>query len=319
MAQSKKEIADQIERDIRSYLPAIEDLLGKKSEIPVEKYFQLVVRQTKEKLLECSRSSIIISILDCASLKLSPDPILGHAYFIPFFNSKTKQKECQFMPGYKGYINLAMRNGLESIKAEVIRKNDTFESEEGTTPYIKHRKPLTGDRGDLIGAYAIAKLKGKSEPLFKVMTQEEVLAVKNMSKSLDSNDSPWIKWEADQWQKTVLKKLCKTLDLSPEVNIASEIEDSNEFGYKIVRPYIDIETLPENPNGEEDKRVQMLRKALEIIPIGVPDTNLEEIQKEIARRTEEWTKAKHPPDIMEIGKSILKSFEKEAISAYSKI
>jgi recombination protein RecT len=319
-ANNKKEAAEQVESDIRKYLPAIEDLLGKKSEIPVEKYFQLVVRQAKEKLLECTRQSIIVSILDCASLRLSPDPILGHAYFIPYNNTKLGRKECQFMPGYKGYINLAMRNGLESIRAEVIRKNDKFEYEEGTNPYIKHIKPLTGDRGEFIGAYAIAELSKSPKPLFKVMTQEEVLAIKKMSKSSSSEDSPWNKWETEQWQKTVLKKLCKTLDLSPEVNIASEIEDSNEFGYKIVRPYIDIEKLPDSTQPpEEDKNIQILRKALEVIPVGVPDTNLEEILKEIGRRTEEWSKVKHSPEVRELGLFVLKSFEKEVRDAYSKV
>lgn len=56
-----------------------------------------------------------MTILNCAflgeALKLSPSPQLGHYYMIPFENKKTGITKAQFIPGYKGLIQLAIRTG----------------------------------------------------------------------------------------------------------------------------------------------------------------------------------------------------------------
>lgn len=55
-----------------------------------------------------------MSILNCAllgqSLKLSPSPTLGQYYMVPF-NDKEQGYMAQFILGYKGYIQLAIRSG----------------------------------------------------------------------------------------------------------------------------------------------------------------------------------------------------------------
>ncbi len=67
-------------------------------------------------LRECSNSSILSCALLGEALNLSPSPQLGHYYMVPF---KKKDKfgnvveiNAQFLLGYKGYIQLAMRSGL---------------------------------------------------------------------------------------------------------------------------------------------------------------------------------------------------------------
>lgn len=66
--------------------------------------------QTNPSLKECSNSSILSSALLGESLKLSPSPQLGHYYLVPF-NGKNG-KEAQFIIGYKGYTQLAIRSGM---------------------------------------------------------------------------------------------------------------------------------------------------------------------------------------------------------------
>ena len=62
-------------------------------------------------LQECDQ----MSILNCAflgeGLKLSPSPQLGQYYMVPFKDNKKGIKVAQFQLGYKGYIQLAERNG----------------------------------------------------------------------------------------------------------------------------------------------------------------------------------------------------------------
>lgn len=61
-------------------------------------------------LQECSNQSILSAALLGETLKLSPSPQLGHYYMVPF-NDKNNGKTAQFILGYKGYIQLALRSG----------------------------------------------------------------------------------------------------------------------------------------------------------------------------------------------------------------
>lgn len=61
-------------------------------------------------LQECTNQSILSGALLGESLKLSPSPILGNYYLVPY-NDKEQGKVAQFQMGYKGYIQLAIRSG----------------------------------------------------------------------------------------------------------------------------------------------------------------------------------------------------------------
>lgn len=61
-------------------------------------------------LQECTNASILNAALLGESLNLSPSPQLGQYYMVPF-EDKTKGKVAQFIMGYKGYIQLAVRSG----------------------------------------------------------------------------------------------------------------------------------------------------------------------------------------------------------------
>lgn len=87
--------------------------------------------QTNPSLKECSNSSILSSALLGESLKLSPSPQLGHYYLVPF-NGKNG-KEAQFMLGYKGYTQLAIRSGM-------YKKLNVIAIKEGE---LVHFDPLT--------------------------------------------------------------------------------------------------------------------------------------------------------------------------------
>lgn len=66
---------------------------------------------TNPSLAECDRNTIASAALQGASLELSPSPILGHFYFVPYKDNKNNRTVAQFQIGYKGYIQLAIRSG----------------------------------------------------------------------------------------------------------------------------------------------------------------------------------------------------------------
>ena len=88
---------------------------------------------TTPALQECTTGSIVSGALLGESLKLSHSPQIGHYYLVPFNEWNTGTKKAQFILGYKGYIQLAIRSGCYS-------KITVLEIKEGE---LKHFDPLT--------------------------------------------------------------------------------------------------------------------------------------------------------------------------------
>lgn len=65
-------------------------------------------------LQECEASTILSGALLGESLNLSPSPQLGQYYLVPFKDNKTGITKAQFILGYKGYLQLAIRSGYYS-------------------------------------------------------------------------------------------------------------------------------------------------------------------------------------------------------------
>lgn len=62
-------------------------------------------------LQECDAGTILSGALLGESLNLSPSPQLGQYYLVPFKNRNKGTIDAQFVLGYKGYIQLALRSG----------------------------------------------------------------------------------------------------------------------------------------------------------------------------------------------------------------
>lgn len=62
-------------------------------------------------LQDCDAGTILAGALLGESLNLSPSPRLGQYYLVPFNDRKSGTKKAQFILGYKGYIQLALRSG----------------------------------------------------------------------------------------------------------------------------------------------------------------------------------------------------------------
>ena len=62
-------------------------------------------------LQECTAPSIISAALQGVAMGLAPSPQLGQFYMVPFKNKKEGTTVATFVPGYRGYIQLAYRSG----------------------------------------------------------------------------------------------------------------------------------------------------------------------------------------------------------------
>lgn len=173
------------------------------------------------KLQGCDSLSLIASIMQCAQLGLEPGGSLGHVYLIPY------NLECKFIIGYRGMIELARRSGqIVSLTAREVYENDKFEFEYGLDEKLSHM-PSRGERGKLVGVYAIAKLVGGGYQM-DFMSKTDVDKIRATSKA--SGSGPWVSFYEEMAKKTVIRRLFKYLPVSVEIQKAVQNEEKSDFG-----------------------------------------------------------------------------------------
>lgn len=184
---------------------------------------QVVISEVKrnDKLLKAfieNPASMFASILAGAEIGLIPSEMQGEFFLIP---RNLKQANGTYkmtvtpLIGYKGLVKLILRSGsVTKIHTEVVYEGDVFIPTYGLEPDIIHKPdftvPRTADKIRFV--YAVAK-KRSGDYQFEVLTREQVLAIKNMSKydnDLYFND----KQNPNRWmeKKAALIQLSKMLD-----------------------------------------------------------------------------------------------------------
>jgi recombination protein RecT len=182
--------------------------------------------QKTPKLLECTRESILHAAMSCAEFQLYPSNVSGEAYLIPY------KGKAQFQLGYQGLITLFSRAGI-NVNSHIVRKNDTFEYEEGLTPKLIHKfSPFANEkeRGEPVGVYAVLT-NSLGQKVASVMGREDVMKIKNLSQAKDSEYSPWNSKQDPSlwmWKKTAIKQAGKLMPKTEVLQkaIAEDNEDS---------------------------------------------------------------------------------------------
>lgn len=189
-------------------------------------------------LQECETSTIVAGALLGESLNLSPSPQLGQFYLVPFKqkakydrNRNLISPECvnaQFVLGYKGYIQLAVRSGMyrkiivhEIKDGELIRWDPLMEEFEAS--FIENEEKR--DKTDTIGYYAMFEyVDGFRKTLYWSKDKMLVYAdkyspafskeayVKLMNNEIPANEmwkysSFWYKSFDDMAKKTMIRQL----------------------------------------------------------------------------------------------------------------
>jgi recombination protein RecT len=216
---SKLSPSQQIEQTLSA--PAYETSLAERlpKHIPPAKLrraLSLAIAQNPA-LAQCTQASLIVAAMKCAETGLVPSGAFGHAYLIPF------KDQCQFIPGYRGLIDLARRSGKVSVlRAVVVRANDQFRFCEGFEAQIDHQPAL--DDSPLKYVYSVVKFSDGNFDL-EIMTRAQVDAVRARSRS--SNNGPWVNDYDEMARKTVLKRHLKRLPLESE-RLEVALDEDNE-------------------------------------------------------------------------------------------
>lgn len=194
-----------------------------------------IAATTTPALAKCDVASLVGAIGQCAQMGLEPNTVLGHAYLVPF-NTKRKDSNgnerwvnsVQVIIGYKGLIDLARRSGqIVSIAAHEVCQNDEFELVYGLDEKLNHT-PAMGERGEIVGFYAVAKLKDGGH-CFEFMSRHQIDQIMRASQS-KGGYGPWKDHYTEMGRKTVIRRLAKYLPLSIEFQTAAALDGLAEGG-----------------------------------------------------------------------------------------
>lgn len=215
-------------------------------------------------LMLCNQKSFLGAIIQCSQLGLEPGSSLGVAYLLPYNNKKANTKECQLIVGYRGLIELARRSGqIVSISAHCFYENDEFNWEYGINEKLYHKPAIDQDRGYMKGAYAIARFKDGGYQ-FEVMSKQQIDNIRTSSKAANSSYSPWNTHYDEMARKTVIRRLCKYLPLSPEMHQAIILDEKADVGKQDLAKEYEIfdneteEIIEEKPQSQTDKMKEKL-------------------------------------------------------------
>jgi recombination protein RecT len=172
----------------------------------------LTAVQMQPELLNADRRSLFGAVMKSAQDGLLPD---GREAALVIFRSKGGA-QVQYMPMIGGILKKLRNSGeLASISAQVVYENDQFDYHLGDDEKIEHKPQLFGERGKPIAVYAIAKTKDGA--IYReVMSVEEVERVRSVSRS--GNGGPWSQWWGEMAKKTVIRRLCKRLPSSADLD-----------------------------------------------------------------------------------------------------
>lgn len=183
--------------------------------------------------------SVVRTLLKGAFLGL--DFFNGECYAIPYGGT------VNFQTDYKGEVKLCKRyssNPIQDIYAKVVRKDDEFVEtiENGHQTVSFTPKPFND--GEIIGAFAVCLYKDGGM-IYDTMSVAEIEHTRQTF-SKAANSKAWKESYGEMCKKTVLRRLCKLIDLNFDTAEQMQaFEDGSAFDVK-------------EPKSEPEKAVDVL-------------------------------------------------------------
>jgi recombination protein RecT len=210
VARARESLLDTIEShraELASYLPPGADL----------NRFIATLRQMifdVPGLLECSVPSVLSAARAAAQSGL---PIDGRFSSLIVRKPKNGPPIAIWDPSFRGMIWLALESGFVlDVQSGVVRESDFFEFDQGSEPRLVHRCSLLPKQGEVIAAYATAKLRAGGT-MIEILTRSDIARIRAMSPAGDRG--PWGSWADMMSRKSAVRRLLKRLPAGTVRNV----------------------------------------------------------------------------------------------------
>lgn len=219
---------------------------------------QIAEASTQSVFLECQKAATDGLVLD------------GREAALTRFRTKRGDQyviEVVYIPMLRGLRKIVSRAPqIATWDAALVYENEyhgndeqgrpRFMYERGVNPILVHRPIVIGERGQVVAAYSVVKLK-TGEVLVDLLTRGQLDKIKKRTKSKKQDGTitgPWATDEDEMFIKTVARHHFKSLPLEPEQSAAFERIDGLYDLDGDEAHTIDNEPLPEPPKAVANKR-----------------------------------------------------------------
>ena len=219
---------------LTAWLPEIKRALPKHLNADRMARIALTAFRRTPKLGDCDPRSVFAAVIQASQLGLEPDT-LGRSYLIPYARkTKTAQgwktvMECQFVPGWKGLMDLMNRSGQGSAWTGAVFEGDHFDYQLGDSPFVRHIPTGEDDPARITHIYAVGRAKGSDWPIVEVWPISKVNKHRDRYNKV-GEDHYSFKQPEMYSRKVVLLQVLKYLPCSPELATAMALSDAAEVG-----------------------------------------------------------------------------------------
>jgi recombination protein RecT len=173
----------------------------------------LRVNPTLKRAADNNPASLFAALLECARLGLTPGT--SEVALVPR-KGKNGRTEITCQPQWQGVVKRMLNTGrVEAVIAEAVFEGDEFTYQPGdATP--THAVDWFSDRGELVGAYAYARLTGGGVSKVAVVGPREIARAKASAQGVNRSDSPWVSDTPEMARKTAVHRLASWVPQSAE-------------------------------------------------------------------------------------------------------
>lgn len=221
----------------------------------------LVIHDNLEKLLESKREAMPTSfnktrflqncmtvlqdtqgLQDCAPISVARVMLRGAFLGLDFFNKEcylvVYKGQAEFQTDYKGEVKLAKKYSTKPVReiyAKLVREGDDYSEEIVAGKQVINFRPKPFNNGPIIGAFAIVNYQDGTMSYDTMSTEEIELIKVNFSRKSNKTgeySKAWVVTPGEMYRKTVLRRLCKNIDLDFDtIEQREAFEDAAEMDF----------------------------------------------------------------------------------------
>lgn len=277
----------------------------------VQRYSRLALTafRTNPKLAECDPRSVFAGVILASQLGLELNT-MGQCYLVPYMNRRTGNYEAQFIPGWKGYVDLIHRSGRAVVWTGCVFAGDQFDYMQGDSPFVRHKTSGEDDESKITHAYAIGRIKGIDWPIVEIWPVEKIKRHRDRVNKVGKSHYSYENWEM-YCRKVPLLQVAKYLPASVEMlSQLSSLDNSYESGSQnltidavaegLVFPSSDLQTAAEPAKEEQKQEPAKAEPVKEQTTVGQQVKTTKAAAKDAAKAVAEKVESKPEPITPEV-------------------
>jgi len=211
------------------------------------------------KLAVCDPRSVFAAVIMAAQLGLEPG-VGGQSYLIPY------GRECQFVPGWQGLVDLASRSGRASVWTGAVYAGDEFDYSLGDSPFVTHKPIGDEEESKLTHVYAVGRVNGSEWPVIEVWPLAKVVVHRDRYNKVGKGHYSFENLEMYA-RKVALLQVLKYMPKSVELQMAVGLDQQATTGEQRLTVEEAIDTsawveVEQPPQAEKKSGVEAVKEQL---------------------------------------------------------